>query len=149
MFFKASYIHEYISLIFYSISLTRIHVCLLLGFFEIKVTRLPWWLSDKDMCLPSRRRRFNPWVGKIPWSRKWQPTLVFLPGEPVDRGAWRATVRGVRRESDTTEWLNSNKNNNWSFRNAFYILCLIFKLYESSYSLWGKYYYLFHFKSLT
>ena len=25
--------------------------------------------------------RFNPWVGKIHWSRKWQPTPVFLPGE--------------------------------------------------------------------
>ena len=24
---------------------------------------------------------FNPWVGKIPWSRAWQPTPVFLPGE--------------------------------------------------------------------
>ena len=24
---------------------------------------------------------FNPWVGKIPWRRKWQPTLVFLPGK--------------------------------------------------------------------
>ena len=23
----------------------------------------------------------NPWVGNIPWSRKWQPTPVFLPGE--------------------------------------------------------------------
>ena len=22
-----------------------------------------------------------PWVGKIPWSRAWQPTPVFLPGE--------------------------------------------------------------------
>ena len=29
----------------------------------------------------SRKCRFNPWVGKIPWSRKWQPTPVFLPGE--------------------------------------------------------------------
>ena len=25
--------------------------------------------------------RFNPWVWKIPWSRKWQPTAVFLPGK--------------------------------------------------------------------
>ena len=25
---------------------------------------------------------FNPWVRKIPWRRKWQPTPVFLPGEP-------------------------------------------------------------------
>ena len=24
---------------------------------------------------------FHPWVGKIPWRRKWQPTPVFLPGE--------------------------------------------------------------------
>ena len=28
----------------------------------------------------SRDKRFDPWVGKIPWRRKWQP-LVFLPGE--------------------------------------------------------------------
>ena len=25
--------------------------------------------------------RFDPWVGKIPWRRRWQPTPVFLPGE--------------------------------------------------------------------
>ena len=25
-----------------------------------------------------RRLRFNPWVGKIPWSRKWHPTPVIL-----------------------------------------------------------------------
>ena len=27
------------------------------------------------------RRSFDPWVGKIPWRRKWQPTPVFLPGK--------------------------------------------------------------------
>ena len=32
----------------------------------------------------SRRRWFNPRVGKIPW-RKWQPTLVFLPKGLVSR----------------------------------------------------------------
>ena len=25
--------------------------------------------------------RFDPWVRKIPWSRKWQPTPVVLPGK--------------------------------------------------------------------
>ena len=25
--------------------------------------------------------RFNPWVGKMRWSRKWQPTPIFFPGE--------------------------------------------------------------------
>ena len=28
-----------------------------------------------------KRHSFNPWVEKIPWSRKWQPTPVFLPGK--------------------------------------------------------------------
>ena len=28
-----------------------------------------------------RRCRFDPWVGKIPWRKKWQPTAVFLPGK--------------------------------------------------------------------
>ena len=32
-------------------------------------------------CLQCRRPGFDPWVGKIPWRREGQPTLVFLPGE--------------------------------------------------------------------
>ena len=28
-----------------------------------------------------KRHRFDPWVGKIPWRRAWQPTAVFLTGE--------------------------------------------------------------------
>ena len=32
-------------------------------------------------CRRHRRHRFDPWVGKIPWRRKWQPTPVFLPGK--------------------------------------------------------------------
>ena len=42
---------------------------------------LPSWLSGKESHLPSRRGRFNPWVGKIPWRRKWQPIPVFSPGK--------------------------------------------------------------------
>ena len=32
---------------------------------------------------------FNPWAGKIPWRRKWQPTLVSLPGKSH---GWRSLV---------------------------------------------------------
>ena len=32
-------------------------------------------------CRRCRRCGFDPWVGKIPWRREWQPTPVFLPGE--------------------------------------------------------------------
>ena len=30
---------------------------------------------------------FDPWVWKIPWRRKWQPTPVFLPEESHGRGS--------------------------------------------------------------
>ena len=33
----------------------------------------PWWLSGKESACQRRRCRFDPWVGKIPWRRKWQP----------------------------------------------------------------------------
>ena len=32
-------------------------------------------------CRRHRRHRFNPWVRKIPWRRRWHPTPVFLPGK--------------------------------------------------------------------
>ena len=33
--------------------------------------------------------RFDPWVGKMPWRRAWQPTPVFLPRERnLDKGTW-------------------------------------------------------------
>ena len=32
-------------------------------------------------CRRHERPGFDPWVGKIPWRREWQPTEVFLPGE--------------------------------------------------------------------
>ena len=40
--------------------------------------------SGKEPACQCRRHEkpgFNPWVGKIPWRRVWQPTPVFLPGE--------------------------------------------------------------------
>ena len=49
------------------------------------VTELHWGGSSHKkpayQCRRHKRHGFNPWVGKIPWRRKWQPTPVFLPGE--------------------------------------------------------------------
>ena len=42
---------------------------------------LPRWLSGKESACQCGRHGFGPWVGKIPWRRKWQFTPVFLPGE--------------------------------------------------------------------
>ena len=52
-----------------------------------------WWIWQCRRC---RRCAFSPWVGKIPWSRTWQPTAVLLRGKS-HRGAWWATVRGVAK----------------------------------------------------
>ena len=41
----------------------------------------PWWLIGKRSFFPRRRRGFHPWMGKIPWRRKCQPTPIFLPGK--------------------------------------------------------------------
>ena len=58
-------------------------------FKKIRDTKLPWWLRGSSVCLQGRRLGFDPWVGKIPWRRKWQPTPVFLPGESH---GWRSLV---------------------------------------------------------
>ena len=72
-------------------------------------SRLPWWLSSKEpACNAGRRCGFSPWVGKVPWRRKWQPIPVFLPGKSygqkslVDYSLWGY------KEGDMTEQLNNN-----------------------------------------
>ena len=49
-------------------------------------------------------------LGKPPAERNSNPLQYSCLGNPMDRGAWRATVHGVTKESDTTQWLNSNNN---------------------------------------
>ena len=66
-------------------------------------TRLLWWLRHKRICLQCRRPEFNPWVGKIPWRRTWQPTRVFLSGEsPTTEEHGGLQSMGLQ-ESDTTK----------------------------------------------
>ena len=48
-------------------------------------------------CRRWKRCELNPWVWKIPWNRKWQPTPVFLPGEFHGQRSPRATVHGVTK----------------------------------------------------
>ena len=45
----------------------------------------------------TRRHNFDPWVAKIPWRRKGQPTPVFLLENSMGRGAWWATVHGAAK----------------------------------------------------
>ena len=49
------------------------------------------------------RPGFNPWVGKIPWRRKGQPTPVFLPGESHGQRSLAGYSPQGREQLDTTE----------------------------------------------
>ena len=49
----------------------------------------PGGSNGKASAYYAGRPRFNPWVRKVSWRRKWQPTLVFLPGKSY---GWRSLV---------------------------------------------------------
>ena len=69
---------------------------------------LPTWcqlLFNSCQCRRHQRLGFDLWIRKIPWRRKWQPALVFLPGKFHQQNlagysSWDHT------ELDTTEWLS-------------------------------------------
>ena len=51
-------------------------------------------------CRKHKKHGFHPWVGKIPWRRKWQPHQYSCLENSMDRGAWWATVCGVTKWSE-------------------------------------------------
>ena len=77
--------------------------------YSSKSLRSSRWLSGKEPTCQYRRHRFSPWGGKIPWRRKWQPTLVFLPGESHGHRRLVGYSPWDHRESDTTYRLNSEQ----------------------------------------
>ena len=69
----------------------------------------------KSVCLQCGRSGFDPWVGKIPWRRKWQPTPVLLPGK---FHGWRSLVGYSPwgcKESDKIEQLHFHFSLDWGF----------------------------------
>ena len=67
---------------------------------------LPGGASGKEptcQCGRHKRQGFDPWVGKIPWRRAWQPTPVFLPGEPHGQRSLVSYSPYGCRVSDMTE----------------------------------------------
>ena len=91
----------------YSCFIYQTSFLLLLSLIELLsgVTGLPRWLRSKKSTWKCRRRRFNPWVRKIPWRRKWQPTPVFLPR----RSHWQRSLAGYSpwgRPAKSWTWLS-------------------------------------------
>ena len=72
----------------------------------IALKGFPGGASGKEPACQSRRHkrhRFDPWVGKIPRRKNWQPTPVFKPREShKQRSLGDYSPRGGK-ESDTAE----------------------------------------------
>ena len=67
---------------------------------------LPWWLSGEESACQCKRCGFDPWIGKIPWRRKWQHIPVFLPGESHGKKSLAGYSPKGHQESDMTEQLS-------------------------------------------
>ena len=73
-----------------------------------KITEL--YISPRNTLVAQRvkslqcgRTRFDPWVGKIPWRRKWQPTALFLSRKSHGRRSLAGYSPWGCKELDTTE----------------------------------------------
>ena len=78
----------------------------------------PFWRSFPGgsvvkNLLAMQETGFDPWVKKIPWRRKWQPTPVFLPGESHGQKRLVAYHPWGWKESDRTERLNNSFPGPW------------------------------------
>ena len=62
-------------------------------------------------CRRHKWPRFDPWVRKIPWRRKWQLAPVFLPGELHGHRSLKGYSPGGCKESDTTECTHTHTYN--------------------------------------
>ena len=57
----------------------------------------PGGSAGKESTCHCRRRRFNPWVRKSPEEGTGFPPQYSCLENPMDRGAWGATVHGVAK----------------------------------------------------
>ena len=63
---------------------------------------LPWWLSGKESACQAEHVGSIPELGRSPGEGHSNPLQYSCLGNPMDRGAWRATVHRVTKELDTT-----------------------------------------------
>ena len=76
----------------------------------------PRWPGGKEFACHCRRLGFDPWIRKIPWRRKWQPTSVFLPGKSHGQRSLAGYSSWGRKDLDATELLSTHESSSgWAF----------------------------------
>ena len=71
---------------------------------------VPWVAQMVKNLIQCGRPRFDPWVRKIPWKKKWQPILVFLPGKSHGQRSLAGYSPCTRKESDMTGWITRERS---------------------------------------
>ena len=74
---------------------------------RLRLPGFPAGASDQESACQCRRCRFDPWVRKIPWGRKWPPTPVFSPGESHGQRSLAGCSPRDHKESARTERLST------------------------------------------
>ena len=69
-------------------------------------------------CRRPRRSRFNPWVEKIPWRRKWLPIPVFLPGKFHGQRSLVGYSPWGHKGLAEPEHVHTSLRDNWTQKNA-------------------------------
>ena len=62
----------------------------------------PWWFSNKESACNAGEMSSIPGSGRSPGEGNGNPFQNSCLGNPMDRGAWQATVHGVAKELDMT-----------------------------------------------
>ena len=68
-------------------------------------------------ALVKNRQGFSPWVRKVPWRRKWQPTPVFMPGKFHGQRNTVGYHPQHRKELDTTEHTHAHTHTHTQSQN--------------------------------
>ena len=70
----------------------------------LAASQVAQWKRMPCQCRRCKKCGFDPWVRKAPWSRKWQPTPVFLPGKFHGQRSLAGYNPWCHKESDTTKY---------------------------------------------
>ena len=77
-------------------------------------------------CRRLKRCGFDPWVKKIPWRRKWQPTPVFLPGEFHGQRSLAGYSPWSHKELATTEHTHAHTHGDYKMLPPYFMLFCFF-----------------------
>ena len=96
-------------------------------------------------CRMYKRNRLNPWVWKIPWNRKWQPTPVFLPGKFHGQRSL-AGYHYLGPQIDTTEYVCMCVDVHAHTHADTHLICCLILSYNTQWSVVLHFVYLLFFQ---